>query len=515
LKKYFLILFIFTVGLYFGKLLPNKTEYIQLNYTTEFPKLVELLSFLDYNYVDKIDLDSLQEEIISATLESLDPHSTYINVDEIKSVTEGMQGNFEGIGVEFQIQHDTIVVVSPISGGPSERQGILSGDRIVKVDTLNVAGVGFTNADVVDNLRGAKGTKVNLTIKRPSRNKLLEFKITRAKIPLTSVDVSYIIEDKIGYIKVNRFSGTTDQEFIESIDKLKSKGMQSLILDLRSNPGGYLHAAIAMVDEFLEQGEIVYTQGNARRKKVYEATKYGAFKQQEIVVLVDEGSASASEIVAGALQDHDRAYIVGRRTFGKGLVQEQTQMSDGSAFRLTTARYYTPSGRSIQKAYTKDVEAYHLESANRYENGELYSEDSIKIADSLKFFTSNGRVVYGGGGITPDIIIERDSTVNYLQINKMISKGWVNEFCFEKSEHLQKQNIKDYNSIDMQQVYADFLSFIKQKDNTFELKIGTIETTYLDNLLLATISRNLWDNDTYYKVLSLEDEYIQRAIKEF
>jgi carboxyl-terminal processing protease len=520
LKKYFLILFIFTIGLYFGKLLPNKTEYIQLNYSAEFPKLVELLSFLDYNYVDKIDLDSLQEEIISATLESLDPHSTYINVDEIKSVTEGMQGNFEGIGVEFQIQHDTIVVVSPISGGPSERQGILSGDRIVKVDTLNVAGVGFTNADVVDNLRGAKGTKVNLTIKRPSRNKLLEFKITRAKIPLTSVDVSYIIEDKIGYIKVNRFSGTTDQEFIESIDKLKSNGMQSLILDLRSNPGGYLHAAIAMVDEFLEQGEIVYTQGNARRKKVYEASKYGAFKQQEIVVLVDEGSASASEIVAGALQDHDRAYIVGRRTFGKGLVQEQTQMSDGSAFRLTTARYYTPSGRSIQKEYTKDVEAYHLESANRYENGELYSEDSIKIADSLKFFTRNGRVVYGGGGIVPDYFVPLDTAGRSEWLFKVLAANVISGFVFDFVD----KNSKLLNSYSSPKDFANnftvseelFKSFIRKAEENGVVSIAEEilqSKKWMVKRLKTSIARQKWSDLGFFTVFNYDDKCVNKSLE--
>ena len=521
LKRPFFILFIFTIGMYLGKYLSNTPEYIQLNTSSsQFPKLVELLSFLEYNYVDKLDLDSLQEDIISNTLESLDPHSTYIHVDELQSITEGMQGNFDGIGIEFQIQHDTIVVVSPISGGPSERMGILSGDRIVKVDTINVAGVGFTNADVVKNLRGKKGTEVKLFIKRPTLSKLLEFNIVRDKIPITSVDVSYMINAETGYIKVNRFSGTTDTEFTSALDYLKSEGMQKLVLDLRSNPGGYLHAATAMVDEFLSTGEIVYTLGNSRSKKVYNASRYGGFHKQDLVVLVDEGSASASEIVAGALQDHDRAAIIGRRTFGKGLVQEQTQMSDGSAFRLTTARYYTPSGRSIQKAYSKDVDAYHLEALERYENGELYSKDSIKIADSLKFYTDKGRVVYGGGGIAPDYFVPIDTTGRSEWLFKVLAaniiSGFVFDFVDSKKDLLNSfSNPKDFaNTFTItDEMFNAFIELSTQKDIPLNKAEINRSKPWIIKRLKTSIARQKWNDIGFYTVFNTTDLSVQKGLE--
>ena len=521
LKKPFLILFIFTIGLSLGKYLSNPSEYTQLKASsTEFPKLVELLSFLEYNYVDKLDLDSLQEEIITNTLESLDPHSTYIHVDDLQSITEGMQGNFEGIGVEFQIQHDTIVVVSPISGGPSEQMGILSGDRIVKVDTLNVAGVGFTNADVVKNLRGAKGTEVKLFIKRPKRSKLIEFTIIRDKIPITSVDVSYMINSEVGYIKVNRFSGTTNAEFTKAIDDLKLGGMQKLILDLRGNPGGYLHAATSMVDEFLSAGEIVYTQGNSRSKKTYKASCYGGFQKQDLVVLVDEGSASASEIVAGALQDHDRAAIIGRRTFGKGLVQEQTQMSDGSAFRLTTARYYTPSGRSIQKKYTNDVDAYHLEALERYENGELYTKDSIKIADSLKYFTDNGRVVYAGGGIAPDYFVPLDTTGRSDWLFKVLAANIMSAFVFDfvdtNTDFLNSFSDPENFAIKFTISEDLFNSFIQlSEENDIPINKAEISRSkaWITKRLTTSIARQKWNDLGFFTVLNHTDSSVLKGLE--
>jgi carboxyl-terminal processing protease len=521
LKNPFLILFIFTLGMYLGKYLSSSSEYIQLNSSSsEFPKLVELLSFLEYNYVDKLDLDSLQEDIITNTLESLDPHSTYIHVDDLQGITEGMQGNFEGIGVEFQIQHDTIVVVSPISGGPSERAGIRSGDRIVKVDTLNVAGVGFTNSDVVKNLRGDKGTEVKLFIKRPKHSKLIEFNIIRDKIPITSVDVSYMLDAEIGYIKVNRFSGTTDAEFTNALDNLKAEGMKKLVLDLRSNPGGYLHAATAMVNEFLSNGEIVYTQGNSRSKKVYKANRYGGFLQKDLVVLVDEGSASASEIVAGALQDHDRAAIIGRRTFGKGLVQEQTQMSDGSAFRLTTARYYTPSGRSIQKSYSKDVEAYHLESLKRYENGELYSQDSIKVTDSLKYFTDKGRVVYGGGGIAPDYFVPLDTTGRSDWLFKVLAANIISGFVFDYVD----RHTEFLNSFSTPENFAAnftisedlFKSFIQlSEENDIPLNKAEISRSkaWVIKRLTTSIARQKWNDLGFFTVLNHTDPSVKKGME--
>lgn len=521
LRNPFLVLLILTVGMYLGKYLESPREYIQINAGGQFPKLVELLSYVDFNYVDEVNLDSLQEEVIARTLESLDPHSSYIPVEDIQGINESMQGNFEGIGVEFQIIKDTIVVVSPISGGPSQRQGIRAGDRIVKVDTLNVAGVGFTNKDVVSTLRGDKGTAVQLFIKRKNVDRLLEFNVIRDKIPITSVDVSYMIDQEVGYIKVNRFSGTTEQEFTTALDALIADGMQKLILDLRSNPGGYLSAAIQMVDEFLSSGKlVVYTEGNSRSKQVYKATRYGAFHKEDIVVLVDEGSASASEIVAGAIQDHDRGYIVGRRTFGKGLVQEQSQMSDGSAFRLTTARYYTPSGRSIQKPYSKDVDAYHRESIQRFENGELYSQDSIKVSDSLKFYTSEGRVVYGGGGIIPDYFIPIDTTGKSDWLYDVLAKNMINTFVFDYVDEHRKQlqtyksAIEFHENFEISEVlFNEFVELSKEKGVQYRASEIENSKDWLKTRIKALIARQEWNDEGFFRSVNSSDPMLTKALE--
>lgn len=521
LRNPFLILLILTVGMYIGKYVDRPVQYIPVNTGEQLPKLIELLSYIEYNYVDDVNLDSLQEEVIARTLESLDPHSSYIPVEEMQEVTENMQGNFEGIGVEFQIIKDTIVVVSPISGGPSQRKGIRAGDRIVKVDTLNVAGVGFTNNDVVNTLRGDKGTSVQLFIKRKNVDRLLEFNVVRDKIPITSIDVSYMIDQEVGYIKVNRFSGTTEQEFTTALDVLIADGMKKLILDLRSNPGGYLSAAIHMVDEFLSSGKIVvYTEGNSRDKQVYKSTRYGAFHKEDIVVLVDEGSASASEIVAGAIQDHDRGYIVGRRTFGKGLVQEQSLMRDGSAFRLTTSRYYTPSGRSIQKPYSKDVDAYHRESIQRYENGELYYQDSIKVEDSLKFYTSNGRIVYGGGGITPDYFIPLDTAGRSDWLYDVLDKNMINTFVFDYVDQNRKQLMSYKSAAEFHskfkisnQLFNEFVKFAE--DRGVQSQLSEIENSkaWLKTRLKALIARQEWNDEGFFRSVNSSDPMLTKAIE--
>jgi carboxyl-terminal processing protease len=317
-----------------------------------------------------------------------------------------------------------------------------------------------------------------------------------------------MLKEQIGYVKINRFAATTYDEMMEKVNSLQQEGMKKLILDLRGNPGGYLHIANQMCDEFLKDGElIVFTEGRNRPKEETFATKNGQLENINIIVLIDEGSASASEIVSGALQDNDRGIIIGRRSFGKGLVQEQIPLQDGSVIRLTTQRYYTPSGRCIQKDYGENKKDYYLEQYTR--------EEENSSPDSLKYITKNGRTVYGGGGITPDIIIKRDSTVNYLQINKMISKGWINTFCFEQSELLKKYNFNNYKQIDKADIYSKYQAFVKQKESNFKMDLGTKESRYFENLLLATIARNLWDNDAYYKVISQEDEYIQEAMISF
>ncbi len=372
-------------------------------------KIEKVLSYIEQHYVDKIKPDSLSDLTLSALLNNLDPHSEYIPASELQTVNEPLEGNFDGIGVEFNILKDTITVVNPIAGGPSEKVGIKAGDKIIFVNTEKVAGIKISNQQVFKKLRGERGTKVKVKIKRTNSVQLIEFVITRGEIPIYSIDAAYMIKSTIGYIKINRFSASTYKEYLDSFNKLKKSGMKKLIIDVRGNGGGYLNAAVDIIDELLPKGtRIVYTEGQASPRKDYKATDKGGFENEEVVVLIDEGSASASEILAGAIQDNDRGVIIGRRSFGKGLVQEQMEMPDGSALRLTTARYYTPTGRCIQKSYSNGKEKYFEEEFNRYENGELLSVDSIKFADSLKFKTPSGKIVYGGGGIMPDIFIALD-----------------------------------------------------------------------------------------------------------
>lgn len=489
------------IGIFIGNL--NNINEVSYN-----GKINNILGLIHEHYVDSINHIELENNAISSILNELDPHSKFISIKDVKTVEEDMKGSFSGIGVEFNIINDSIVVVSPISGGPSEKLGIQSGDRIINVEKENVAGVGITNDGVINRLRGEKGSDVSIIIKRRGQNQLIKYKITRDDIPLFSVDASIMLQNNIGYIKINRFAATTYVEMMKKVNTLKTQGMEKLIIDFRGNPGGYLHVANQICDEFLKLGElIVFTKGRNRSINKTFATNNGSLEDIKIIALINEGSASASEIVAGALQDNDRGIIIGRRSFGKGLVQEQIPLNDGSIIRLTTQRYFTPSGRCIQKNYGKNIKDYYLEQYTR-------NDTLINLPDTLKHKTKNGRIVYGGGGINPDIIIDRDTNLNYLQINKIMSKGWINEFCFEKSEFYKKNKIKNYQQINLTDVYFEFQQYIKKRDNKFELKLGEVELKYLKNIILASISRNLWDNNTYYEILAQEDEYIIRAIKE-
>lgn len=391
-------------------------------------KFDDVLSLIGADYVDTINKAQLTNFAIASMLQHLDPHSTYIPAEDLKAVNEDMEGNFEGVGIEFSIQRDTILVGAALSGGPSEAVGIMAGDRICTINGKNVAGIGIKNKDVVKNLRGEKGTKVTVGIKRGNKG-LQYFTITRDKIPIFSLDAAYMVDQTIGYIKVNRFAETTMDEFTKALNKLMAAGMQRLILDLRDNPGGLLSMAIDMSDEFLKRKDlIVYTEGRTQARDNAYATGRGMFENNPLVVLIDEGSASASEIVAGALQDNDRATIVGRRSFGKGLVQTQKTLSDGSAIRLTVARYYTPTGRSIQRPYENGVDAYYGELSERMEKGELENADSIKVDKKQEFKTPGGKTVYGGGGITPDVFVPLDTTGYSVYYRDVMSNGIVNEF---------------------------------------------------------------------------------------
>jgi carboxyl-terminal processing protease len=504
----------FTIGIPYNNSANTKVNnilnLIQNSYvdTINTADINDIVKLIEDRYVDSLNIADFEDKTINAILAELDPHSAYIPVKKYQAVEEDMQGSFSGIGVQFSIIEDSIVVISAISGGPSEKLAIQSGDRIIKVEEENVASTGVKNEGVIKRLRGEKGSIVNITIKRRGQTVLMPFAITRDDIPLYSVDVGIILKNNIGYIKVNRFSTTTYDEMIEKVNLLQKEGMDKLILDLRGNPGGYLHIANQICDEFLKDGElIVFTEGHKRRRGETFATKKGQLENTQVITLIDEGSASASEIVSGALQDNDRGIIIGRRSFGKGLVQEQIPMNDGSVIRLTTQRYYTPSGRCIQKDYGENEKDYYLEQYTR--------EEEIDFVGRLKFTTKKGRSVYGGGGITPDIIIKRDTTLSYFQINVMISKGWLSEFCLTQSENLKKENISNHKQIDMVDIYIKYMSFVRQKDATFKMKVGNVELHYFKNLIKASIARNLWDNDVYYSILSQEDEFVQKAINSF
>jgi carboxyl-terminal processing protease len=428
---------------------------------------------------------------------------------ELKEANEPLQGNFEGIGIQFNILNDTIVVVSPIPGGPSEKLGIMAGDKIVKIEGKNVAGIGITNSQVIKTLRGPKGTKVNVTIYR--KGKLIDFTIVRDKIPIYSVDASYMIDDEVGYIKLNRFAQTSIRELEEAIKKLQAKGMKRIILDLTGNVGGYLHVAVQLADEFLDEGKlIVYTEGLHSPRQEFRSTARGLLEKGKVVIMVDEGSASASEIVSGAIQDWDRGILVGRRTFGKGLVQKTFSLPDGSAIRLTTARYYTPSGRSIQRPYNKGVKEYYKEITKRFQHGELIHADSIKFPDSLKYYTKNGRVVYGGGGIMPDFFVPLDTTHNSKLYTDILRKGLINEFVLQymdqhreelKSQYPNKETFKERFNVEGS-LWNQLIEYVQQ--NNVEVKEDHLKKSgpTLKVILKAVVARNLFDISAYYYIIN-------------
>ncbi|MDX1284719.1 MAG: S41 family peptidase, partial [Draconibacterium sp.] len=424
-------------------------------------KFARLLRLVDGYYVDSTNIDDLTEKAIVHLLSETDPHSEYISKEEVDRRNEGLKGNFEGIGISFNIFKDTLLVTTAISGGPSEKVGLRPGDRIVEVDGKNIAGIGLKNTDVFDLLRGKKGTKVNLSILRKTEPDLLDFTIIRDKIPIFSLDASYMLDESTGYIKLNKFSATTTEEFVTAMKKLKLQDIKNLILDLRGNGGGYLKTAIEISDQFLEDDKlVVYTDGENEPKRDYDATTKGLFENGNLVVLVDEGSASASEIVSGAVQDWDRGIVVGRRSFGKGLVQKQFFLNDGSMVRLTTAHYYTPSGRCIQKPYENGLKEYRKDYANRMTNGEMFSADSIEFDDALKHKTLvNGRDVYGGGGIMPDIFVALDTSRHYRYVNnlrrKQVTYNYVLDFV-------------DQNRDEIKSKYPEFEKFNKKFEITEE-----------------------------------------------
>jgi carboxyl-terminal processing protease len=484
----------------------------------DLQKFREVLTQINNDYVDTVNTSALVDDAIQHILHKLDPHSSYIPASDRIAANEDLRGNFEGIGVEFNIFNDTIVVVTPLSGGPSEALGILSGDRIVKVDEKNVAGIGISTADVMRALKGPKGSEVKVTILRGGKE--IEYTIVRDKIPQYSLDVAYMVDKETGYIKVNRFAATTYDEFQTALKKLKAQGMKKLILDLQANPGGYMSMAIEMADEFLKGGKVIVSQKGKERKYNAEAssTDKGEFETGDLIVLVNEGSASASEILAGALQDNDRALIVGRRSFGKGLVQSPFDLTDGSELRLTISRYYTPSGRSIQKPY-EDEDEYSRDIISRYNHGEFFHADSIKFNDSLKYLTLNGRTVYGGGGIMPDYFVPLDTSLNSHYLNELYTSTAIQEYTFNFAE-INKKQLEEKG-------FDSYLKDFKVTDNMLNelVRVGQRNNVRPDHAELrlkkslfqvhvkAQIARKIWGNDGFYPVFNETNEVFQQAVK--
>ncbi len=479
-------------------------------------------------YVDSVDEDKLVESAIVEMLSQLDPHSTYLTPEEVKATNEPLQGNFEGIGIQFQMMEDTLLVIQPVSGGPSEKAGILAGDRITLVNDTAIAGVKMGTDEIMRRLRGPKGTRVDLGVVRRGVGGVLHFNVRRDKIPILSLDAAYMIQPRTGYIRINRFGATTADEFGKALKDLQKQGMRDLILDLQGNGGGYLNASIDLANEFLGQKElIVYTEGRASRRSDFLAKGTGDFRKGRLVVLVDEYSASASEIVTGAIQDHDRGVVVGRRTFGKGLVQRPVELPDGSMMRLTIARYYTPSGRCIQKPYEDEkgegmLEQYNRDLLQRYEHGELMHADSIHFPDSLKYRTLRlGRTVYGGGGIMPDFFVPID-TAQYTDYHRqLVAKGLINKSVTRYIEQHRKELEKKYRKFDkfnrdfqiddafMQGVLALAKeSGLEHNEEQYAKSLPLIRTQ-----LKALIARDLWGMNEYFEVMNTTDHTVQQALK--
>ncbi|MEQ8474762.1 S41 family peptidase [Fulvivirga sp.] len=508
-------------GIFIGATFSESSP-VQNDLNKDIQKFKEVLTLIDRNYVDEVNTSDLVEDAISHMLNKLDPHSYYISAKDKVAANEDLQGNFEGIGIEFNIFKDTIVVVTPLSGGPSESLGIMSGDQIIAIDDKNVAGVGFTNRDVQKHLKGPKGSQVKVTIKRKNKKSPIDFEIIRDKIPQYSVDASYMIDDEKGYIKISRFAATTYEEFRVALIKLKGEGMTKLVLDLQGNGGGYMNHAINIADEFIAgDKKIVYTLGKETRfNSQANGQRKGLFEDGELIVLVNEGSASASEIVTGALQDNDRALVVGRRSFGKGLVQAPMDLTDGSEMRLTISRYYTPSGRSIQKPYD-DLEDYSGDLIARYKHGEFFSADSIKFNDSLKYETLSGRSVYGGGGIMPDYFVPLDTSANSTYLNKLFISNSIQEFTFkyvnDNKKTLEAMDYKDYfNNFKVSQQMRDELASIGKANGVKpDFNDMNKNQALFDLHIRAQIARQIWDNEGFYPIFNQTNEVLQQAVKLF
>lgn len=502
------------IGIVLGQWMYSSDESSFLAKNSSKTKLNKLIDFIENEYVDDVNTDSIVNSTVDRIMEQLDPHSVYVPPSEQVHVVENMRGDFVGIGVNFYMFKDTLAVIRPVENGPSARAGIKAGDRILYADKTKLFGRKLPSDSLYSKLKGVRGSSIELLVYRKSVNKKINITLKRDVIPLKSVDISLMLNSKTGYIKINRFAETTYNEFKSGLLRLKKSGMNSLIVDLRDNGGGYMEKAVEIADDFLKDNQlIVFTKNKKGTIQNTFATKIGVFEQGRLFILIDENSASASEILAGAIQDNDRGTIVGRRSFGKGLVQREMDFDDGSAVRLTVARYYTPTGRSIQKSYKKGVEFYFKESESRFLTGELNEKDSIKIADSLKFKTPKGRIVYGGGGIVPDIFVPievEDANVNYL-----MQSGIVGNFVFEQ---LDKDRALFKNT-----TFEQFLDKMNATDiyfNAFQgfISINRIEFNLIKNkevvkrYLNAEFARQLYGENYYYQILLKEDKMVNTVL---
>ena len=524
------------LGIIIGMALSQKANAQRIIYQNgtwqlEQSKVDRLLQLMQTAYVDELNIDSITDEAMTDLVHKLDPHSSYIPKEDLEMVNSELAGSFSGIGVQFSIQQDTVRIVAVIAGGPCEGVGVLAGDKLITVDDSVFTGKKINNEKVMRTLRGEKGTQVKLGVLRSGMNEPLYFIVTRGDIPVTSVDAKFIIEpeaegqkskDKIGFIRVNKFGETTYKEFISALADLYAKGATSYIVDLRENSGGYMEQAIRMANEFLHRGDlIVYSEGRAYPRYEANANGSGRFKDVPLVVLIDNFSASASEIFAGAMQDNDRATIVGRRSFGKGLVQQQMPFDDGSAVRLTVARYYTPSGRCIQKPYTLgDQEDYEKDLLDRFEHGEFYSADSIHFADTTIYYTKGGRKMYGGGGIMPDVFVGRDTTLNTPWYNRCVNLAYTYQFAYQYTDRHRKElsKFKDWQSLEKyllkQNVLREFVKFAEDKGvepNEAEIQKSR---PLMTRLLNAYIVRNILGDEGFFPLFERDDEITKAAVEQ-
>jgi len=491
--------------------------------TTE--KFATLLNYIDLMYVDTVQAAALTEKAIIHMLEELDPHSVYLSKEEVQSANEPLQGSFDGIGVQFQILHDTILVVEPIQGGPSEKLGIRSGDKIVKIDGDNVAGIGIKNSDVMKKLKGPKGTKVAVGIERNREADLYYYTIVRDKIPIYSSDASYMVAPGIGYVKISRFAQTTAEEMRKAITELRAEGMKDLVIDLQDNGGGLLDIAVEMCDEFISGDRLlVYTEGRSfpRDERRANPEKKGIFEKGRLIVLIDESSASASEILSGAVQDWDRGLIIGRRSFGKGLVQRPVRLPDGSMVRLTVQKYFTPSGRCIQKSYDDGLKEYEKDKEKRFKNGELFSLDSLNLPDSLKYYTNlKKRTVYGGGGILPDIFVPLDTSENSNYFSEMLRTGVNNDWVMNYTNAQRASLIEKYPDIKAftekyelpENAMTEMIDMLTKKEVPFNEAQYKISEHAMRLRTKALIARNLYDNEAFYVIINDLNPALKKAVQ--